>query len=64
MLDASMPTTIKTYLTVAQVAERFNVSTDSIWRWKREGKFPAPYRVCSAPAILAEFDRNSCSSRD
>lgn len=28
------------YLSVDQVAQRFGVSTDSIWRWKREGKFP------------------------
>lgn len=28
------------YLTVRQVAERYNVSTDTIWRWKRKGDFP------------------------
>ena len=33
------------YLTVEQVAERYGVSTDSIWRWKRNGTFPAPVRV-------------------
>ena len=33
------------YLTVEQVAERYGVSTDSIWRWKRNGRFPAPVRV-------------------
>ncbi|HHX90000.1 MAG TPA: AlpA family phage regulatory protein [Paracoccus sp.] len=35
------------FLSVDQVAERYGVSTDSIWRWKREGKFPAPVRVGS-----------------
>ena len=34
-----------TYLTVEQVAKRLNVSTDSIWRWKRAGKFPLAVRV-------------------
>ncbi len=34
-----------TYLTVEQVAERYKVSTDSIWRWKRKGEFPAAVRV-------------------
>ena len=29
------------FLTVDQVAGRYNVSKDSIWRWKREGRFPA-----------------------
>jgi prophage regulatory protein len=33
------------YLNVDQVAERYGVSTDSIWRWKRNGDFPAPVRV-------------------
>lgn len=33
------------YLSVGQVAERYGVSTDSIWRWKRQGEFPAPVRV-------------------
>ena len=26
------------YLTVGQVAARYNVSTDSVWRWKRNGE--------------------------
>lgn len=33
------------FLTVDQVASRYGVSTDSIWRWKRQGNFPAPVRV-------------------
>ena len=33
------------YLSVDQVAERFGVSTDSIWRWTWEGSFPAAVRV-------------------
>jgi prophage regulatory protein len=33
------------YLTVDQVAQRYGVSKDSIWRWKRDGDFPAPLRV-------------------
>ena len=33
------------FLTVGQVAERYGVSTDSIWRWKRDGEFPLPVRV-------------------
>jgi len=33
------------FLNVNQVAERYDVSTDSIWRWKRQGNFPAPVRV-------------------
>lgn len=35
------------YLTVQQVAERYGVSTDSIWRWKRNGDFPSPVRIGS-----------------
>ncbi|QRF68579.1 AlpA family phage regulatory protein [Ponticoccus alexandrii] len=30
---------------VTQVAERFGVSEDTIWRWKRNGTFPVPRRL-------------------
>lgn len=33
------------YLSVEQVALRFGVSKDSIWRWKRRGDFPAPVKL-------------------
>ena len=33
------------YLTVGQVAQRFGVSKDSIWRWKRNGEFPKPFKL-------------------
>lgn len=33
------------FLTVDQVAKRYNVSTDSIWCWKRQGRFPAAVSV-------------------
>lgn len=32
-------------LSVSQVAERYGVSADGIWRWKRQGNFPRPIRV-------------------
>lgn len=33
------------FLSVEQVAARYNCSVDSIWRWKRNGDFPAPVRL-------------------
>jgi len=36
------------YLSVDQVAQRFNVSKDSIWRWKRNGEFPKPFKLGGA----------------
>jgi prophage regulatory protein len=33
------------YLSVDQVAARFDVSKDSIWRWKRQGDFPPPVKL-------------------
>lgn len=33
------------YLSVEQVAARYNVSKDTIWRWRREGEFPKPIRL-------------------
>ena len=38
-------TASSSFLTVDQVAARYNCSTDSIWRWKRNGEFPAPVRI-------------------
>lgn len=37
--------TIPHFLTVEQVATRFGVSTDTIWRWKRMGGFPRAVKV-------------------
>lgn len=31
------------YVPVDQVAARFSVSVDTIWRWCRKGSFPKPY---------------------
>ncbi|MEI4235312.1 helix-turn-helix transcriptional regulator [Roseovarius sp. D22-M7] len=36
---------INCYLSVEQVATRFGVSKDSIWRWTRNGDFPAPVKL-------------------
>ena len=33
------------YLSVHQVAERYGVSTDTIWRWVRNGTFPKRYKL-------------------
>jgi len=33
------------YLSASQVAKRFGVSKDTIWRWKREGKFPKGVKI-------------------
>ena len=33
------------YLNVDQVAKRFGVSKDTIWRWKREGNFPKGVKI-------------------
>ena len=38
-------TTRTLYLSVDQIAERFNVSKDTIWRWRRKGEFPAPFKL-------------------
>lgn len=36
------------YLTVNQVAERYSVSTDTIWRWARDGDFPKGVKIGSS----------------
>lgn len=35
------------FLTVEQVAARYSVSTDSIWRWTRLDRFPRPVKLGS-----------------
>lgn len=39
------PSELQRYLTEAEVAARFNISTDSIRRWIRNGQFPKPVRI-------------------
>ncbi len=33
------------FLTVTQVARRYGVSADTIWRWRRNDSFPAPVKL-------------------
>tara|TARA_R100001369_G_scaffold65856_1_gene93007 strand:+ start:230 stop:421 length:192 start_codon:yes stop_codon:yes gene_type:complete len=37
-------------MTVLQVAERLSVSTDSIYRWKRQGDFPMAIKLGAGTA--------------
>ncbi|PHQ66899.1 MAG: AlpA family transcriptional regulator [Paracoccus sp.] len=39
------PNNTASFLTVEQVAARYGVSTDTIWRWKRVGEFPKAVKV-------------------
>ena len=41
----SMTSSENLYLTVAQVAKRFGISADTVWRWTRDGEFPKPWRM-------------------
>lgn len=34
-----------TSLNVEQVAKRYSVSKDTIWRWRRNGDFPLPIQL-------------------
>ena len=53
---------VSLFLSVDQVAHRYNVSVDSIWRWKRNGKFPKPVRIggCTRWKLsdILEFDNS------
>jgi predicted DNA-binding transcriptional regulator AlpA len=33
------------FLNVAQVARRYSVSTDTIWRWSNTGDLPRPVKI-------------------
>ncbi len=43
-------TPVTVYLSVEQVAARYNVSKDAIWRWRREGDFPKPVKLGLRPS--------------
>lgn len=53
------------YVPVEQVAARFSVSVDTIWRWCRKGVFPKPYHPGgkSARWKLSELEEYECSMR-
>jgi len=38
-------TTGSAWLSVEQVAQRYEVSSASIWRWVRQGRFPKPVKI-------------------
>lgn len=42
---AATSSTAAHYLNVAQVAERYGVSTDTVWRWSRGGDMPKPFKL-------------------
>lgn len=43
--NSSTTSTTSLYLNVAQVAERYGVSTDTVWRWSRNGDMPKPVKL-------------------
>jgi predicted DNA-binding transcriptional regulator AlpA len=50
------------YLTVVAVAARYSVSVNTVWRWVREKRLPAPEKLspgCSRwqTAVLEEHDK-------
>lgn len=55
------------YFSVDQLADRFGVSKDSIWRWKRKGQFPMPVKLGGTTtrwrlADIEEWERAACQS--
>lgn len=51
------------YIPVDQVAARFSVSVDTIWRWCRKGSFPKPYHPGGSAARwkIAEVEEYEAS---
>ena len=37
--------TTSLYLNVGRVAERYGVSTDTVWRWSRDSDMPKPVKL-------------------
>lgn len=33
------------FISVTQMAERYSISTDTVWRWSRDGLLPAPIKI-------------------
>ena len=55
--------TMPLFLTVDQVANRFGVSADTVWRWKRKGDFPKAVKVgpCTTRWRLADIEEHERS---
>lgn len=53
------------YIPVDQVAARFSVSVDTIWRWCRKGSFPKPYHPGGSAARwkVAEVEEYEAAMR-
>lgn len=53
------------YIPVDQVAARFSVSVDTIWRWCRKGSFPKPYHPGGSAARwkVAEIEEYEAAMR-
>jgi hypothetical protein len=48
-----LPVTRNTaFLSVSQLAERYSVHPDTIWRWVKRGDFPPPFYINSQVAPL------------
>jgi transposase-like protein len=44
------------YITAAQVAEAANVSRQTLWRWRRQGKVPAGQRFRDRTVLFTQDD--------
>jgi prophage regulatory protein len=51
------------YLNVKQVAARYDVSTETIWRWKQGGDFPRPYKLSASCARWRERELKEWESK-
>lgn len=57
------PPTPVEFLSVQDLAARLGVSTDTIWRWKRKGRFPnavkmSPGTTCWRLSDIIDYEKN------
>lgn len=58
------------YITVKQLAERYNVTKNTIWTWVRQGKVPKPKRLSDRvvrfwlPEIIEHEQKQGLQSKD
>lgn len=45
MTKRDTPSSSPVFLKAGQVSERESISVPTIWRWVREGRFPAPVKL-------------------
>lgn len=62
--DIELPDDKPVFISVDQLAARYQVSENTIWRWRRDRQMPQPYRIVARTRWrLDEIEAWECSRK-